>query len=80
MEVCAESKSELGVGVAMSEKEEIAALTKGERRRLARHVCGWCEIELHRSGCLSMDEKCSEENRRARRTACLSDYKPRVRR
>jgi hypothetical protein len=57
----------------------MADLTKGERRRLSRYACGWCDQPLDRDTCGSIyGPQCSEETRSKRRDDCLSEYKPRI--
>ena len=64
----------------MSEKDEIAALTKAQRRRIARYSCKWCDHPLHHAGCGAIYERCSPETRAKRRADCLNPTTPQPRR
>lgn len=55
----------------------LAGYTRNERRYLSRHLCGLCEIELHRDYCGALDEKCTTEQMETRRRKCLQEYRPR---
>ena len=53
-------------------------LTRGQRRRLQRYECAWCDQRLDRDSCSAIGEKCSPELRQKRRDECLAEYKPRA--
>lgn len=61
-----------------SEREQLAALDKHQRRYLSRRLCAWCELPLDRAGCGNrFGDECPEVTRVRRRARCLSEYKPR---
>lgn len=55
----------------MTEFEQLKSLTKNQKRYLARHICGWCEMPLHKTYCGDSELPCSEEVRMKRREDCL---------
>jgi len=64
----------------MKETEQIAALSKNQRRFLSHRICGWCEQPLNRAGCGAIfGGICDEDFRAGRRGECLATYKPRKR-
>jgi hypothetical protein len=62
----------------MTDTEQLAQLTKNQRRFLSRRVCAFCELPLHRAGCGAVYYKCPMEARIARREDCLKAYRPRT--
>lgn len=61
----------------MNTREEFhASLSAGQKARLARYVCGWCEQRLHRtiaSGCGGLyGTPCSNKAVIVRATRCLN--------
>lgn len=62
------------------EKEQLAGLSKNERRYLSRRGCGGCMRPLHQLGCGDFWHACEEETRIERRKKCLAAYRPRKRR
>jgi hypothetical protein len=60
----------------MTEVEEIAALSLGARRYLARRQCVDCGLPLNLAGCASAGQLCPAERRAERRRECLAGYRP----
>jgi len=61
----------------MSEKEAFSKLTKGQKRRLERFECAWCNHRLDQLGCSAIYDKCPVETRITRMNKALEGYKPR---
>lgn len=59
------------------EREQLAGLTKNERRYLSRRGCGGCMRPLHPPGCGDFWIACKEEAQIERRRKCLAAYRPR---
>jgi uncharacterized protein with PIN domain len=57
-----------------SEKEQLKALTKLERRYLKRRVCMLCDQPLSSVGCGAIFDECPEEVRVDRRKDCLKHF------
>lgn len=52
-------------------RDIIRSLPKPARDRLKRHVCGLCEIRLHRGYCSAIGDRCSRETMLTRAARCL---------
>lgn len=50
----------------------VSQITKGQKARLERHVCAWCNCPIGRGHCGAIwPPKCTEEERRKRAIRCL---------
>ena len=65
----------------MSQVIDRKTLTMGQRNRLKRYICSWCEHRLdHAINCCgAIWEKCDDEVRLKKINECLAEYKPRSR-
>ncbi len=58
--------------------ERMASLSKGEKRRLARHACMLCEAPLDGKCRSIFGPKCTDEQMLAKIDGCLAEYRPRA--